>query len=374
MKRLVGTTILLAAFYGVTAQDPVRQVNKAEITFKNTTYDYGTIPEGADQKAEFHFQNTGDHPLIVSNVQSSCGCLVPEWSKEPVMPGKRGIIKARYDTNRIGRINKSLTLTSNASEPSVVLRIKGTVISRDSMLSTLSERPQIQFEKSTYNFGKITLGAWPYAEFYFKNTGTLPLKIDHVYEHHFGDEAEVPERSVQPGMWGVIKVKFRTQDVGHKKSTLTVVSNGLPFKSELIIEGDIAPTDSTIKVAKGPRITFDKTVYDFGTVPEGPVSGKIVEGDGIHGEFRFMNTGTEPLLITNTNGSMGQSVPIWSKEPVMPGEGGVVKFLFDTRKRGPIHATLTVMSNAVNMPSETLTIIGYITPATELKNRSSAKQ
>lgn len=94
------------------------------------THDYGTIKHGADGTCTFEFKNTGNAPLIISNAKGSCGCTVPEWPKEPIAPGAKGVIKVKYDTTRAGAINKSVTITSNAvNEPTKVIRIKGNVLS-----------------------------------------------------------------------------------------------------------------------------------------------------------------------------------------------------------------------------------------------------
>ena len=97
------------------------------IKFDKMGHDYGTISQGGDGTCEFKFTNTGKTPLILSNVQASCGCTVPSWTREPVQPGKEGTIKVSYNTNGIGTFNKSITVISNAKNNMVVLQIKGTV-------------------------------------------------------------------------------------------------------------------------------------------------------------------------------------------------------------------------------------------------------
>jgi hypothetical protein len=99
-----------------------------KIEFAYTEYDYGTINEGGDGTSEFLFKNTGDEPLVLSDVRSTCGCTVPSWPKEPVKPGESAKIIVSYNTRRIGPINKSITVSSNANTAPVVLRIKGNVI------------------------------------------------------------------------------------------------------------------------------------------------------------------------------------------------------------------------------------------------------
>ena len=80
---------------------------------------------------EFWYENNGDEPLIISTCKGSCGCVVPSCSKEPLMPGERDVIKVKYDTKRVGPINKSVTVSTNAAQQSIVLRIKGMVTDPD---------------------------------------------------------------------------------------------------------------------------------------------------------------------------------------------------------------------------------------------------
>jgi hypothetical protein len=98
-----------------------------EIIFENPIYDYGTIPLNSAGECEFVFKNTGKTPLILSNVQSSCGCTVPSWPKEPVAMNTKGVIKVKYNTNRSGSFQKTITVSSNAKNSPIVLTIKGTV-------------------------------------------------------------------------------------------------------------------------------------------------------------------------------------------------------------------------------------------------------
>jgi hypothetical protein len=114
---------------GLNAQD--KQTETIEtIVFDKTVHEYGTIERGGDGNSEFKFTNKGKEPLILTNVRSSCGCTVPQWPREPILPGESGVIKVKYDTNRMGAINKSVIVSSNATNPTVVLRIKGKVVAK----------------------------------------------------------------------------------------------------------------------------------------------------------------------------------------------------------------------------------------------------
>jgi len=141
MKKLF--TIL---FIGLVSLSMNAQEKIAKIEFKETTIDYGTIEKGANGLRTFEFTNTGDAPLIVSKVSSSCGCTVPKKPKDPIMPGQTGEIEVKYDTNRVMPIRKTITVLSNAETPTVSLKIKGTVID-PSKTSVLEKKGKSVMEK-----------------------------------------------------------------------------------------------------------------------------------------------------------------------------------------------------------------------------------
>jgi hypothetical protein len=98
-----------------------------KMVFEEETVDYGTIDQGSDPYRMFTFVNEGTEPLVISNARGSCGCTVPTFPKEPIMPGQTAEIKVRYDTNRVGPFTKRVTLTTNEGENTRVLTIKGVV-------------------------------------------------------------------------------------------------------------------------------------------------------------------------------------------------------------------------------------------------------
>jgi hypothetical protein len=122
MKKIVLVLFVGLLGFSLTAQDKM-----AKIEFKTETIDYGVIEKGSDGVRIFEFTNTGNAPLIISKVSSSCGCTIPNWSKDPVMPGKSGEIQVKYDTNRVNPIRKAITVISNADTPTRVLKIIGEV-------------------------------------------------------------------------------------------------------------------------------------------------------------------------------------------------------------------------------------------------------
>jgi hypothetical protein len=107
------------------------QEQASKIEFKTDTVDYGEIAKGSDGVRVFEFTNTGNAPLVISKVSSSCGCTIPKKPEAPIAPGATGEIQVKYDTNRVGPIRKAITVISNADTPTVILKIKGEVMAVD---------------------------------------------------------------------------------------------------------------------------------------------------------------------------------------------------------------------------------------------------
>ncbi len=95
--------------------------------FETEVIDYGTIDKNSEGKREFVLTNNGTEPLIISDAKGSCGCTVPTFPKDPIMPGQKAVIGVKYDTNRVGSFQKTVTLTTNMTEPNKTLTIKGVV-------------------------------------------------------------------------------------------------------------------------------------------------------------------------------------------------------------------------------------------------------
>lgn len=101
-----------------------------QMEFKFTEHNFGEIPEGPKASVDFVFTNTGNKPLILTDVKASCGCTTPDWPKEPILPGQTSKIKVEYNTQgRPGEFTKSVTITSNMEDgqPKMIY-IKGKVI------------------------------------------------------------------------------------------------------------------------------------------------------------------------------------------------------------------------------------------------------
>jgi len=148
MKKHILIVAFVCSMASLFAQDAAQQpeVNKNApvITFDarfveptgGIVHDYGTITKGANGLCYFVFTNTGKEPLIIEKATSSCGCTVPKTPDQPILPGAKDSISVKYDTNRVGVINKTVTVMSNASNNPTIMRIKGNII----------EKPQTEAE------------------------------------------------------------------------------------------------------------------------------------------------------------------------------------------------------------------------------------
>jgi hypothetical protein len=115
--------------------------------FEEEVMDYGVIEYDSDPFRYFSFTNTGTEPLIISNARGSCGCTVPTYPTDPIMPGETGQIKVRYDTKRAGsKFTKFVTLTTNEAEPTRKLTIKGEVLPKP-------KEESVPTENSLFNGG-----------------------------------------------------------------------------------------------------------------------------------------------------------------------------------------------------------------------------
>ncbi|QNL48487.1 DUF1573 domain-containing protein [Olivibacter sp. SDN3] len=125
MRKVLSIFALLVAFATFTA---LKADGNAEFKFEKETYDFGKIPQGKPVSYEFKFTNVGTEPLIISKVESSCGCTVPKYTNAPVKPGEAGSINVTFNAAQAAPFSKSVTIRSNAKTPLKSLYIKGEVV------------------------------------------------------------------------------------------------------------------------------------------------------------------------------------------------------------------------------------------------------
>jgi len=212
---------------------------QAEISFDNTNHDFGEVTEGDIATYEFTFTNTGSEPLVLSNVRASCGCTTPFWTRDPVLPGKRGSIKASYNSKgRPGVFNKSITVTSNAATGRAVLFLKGSVIPGGNNQPTeaeIAQSPIAKFGKTSVALGKIQQNQLTPVKLTVKNEGQSRLVLKNLSSKcncFFFDNGSA--RVIEPGNEGEIKLIYRPAAIGNMQELLTFTTNDLTQKAQTI--------------------------------------------------------------------------------------------------------------------------------------------
>lgn len=147
MKYLLNTLLIVMISIAYTyAQDS--KVEGPVMSFDETVIEYGTIEQGSDPLRVFTFTNTGTEPLIIKRAKGSCGCTVPSYKKEPIMPGEQGKIEVRYDTKRLGKFAKTVRIYTNEKEEPHVLTIKGKTYKKE------KEQSVPKVKENIFNSGK----------------------------------------------------------------------------------------------------------------------------------------------------------------------------------------------------------------------------
>ncbi len=213
-------------------------VAQAEFKFEHTMHNFGEIMEGQVVSHDFIYTNTGDQPLVISNVRASCGCTTPYWTKEPVLPGKSGRISASYNSkNRPGNFNKSITITANTASPTFTLHIKGSTINETNLASgrspaQLALSPKIEIVAKDYQLGKVGINQTVPIQLTIKNTGKSKLAIVNAIAGCKCIKIDPNTKRVfDPGESGKTQLLFSPRAVGAYKDQLTIQTNDLNQRS-----------------------------------------------------------------------------------------------------------------------------------------------
>jgi hypothetical protein len=222
MKKLLLLPIFFLCFSIAWAQP--------KFNFTKEAHDFGEVPEGKMASHEYAFINTGDQPLIISNVQASCGCTTPFWTKEPVMPGKKGVIKASFNSQgRPGPFSKSVTVTSNAAEGTKMLTFKGVVIAKGAMPTVTDEMKAnsatIVYDKTEVMLGTLEPGQSAVARFQVTNKGKSKLEIFDASSAGYTTSWTFSKPSLEPNETGTLEVTYKTPNKpGPALEAITVTS------------------------------------------------------------------------------------------------------------------------------------------------------
>ena len=205
MKHIILiVSLLMGVTLGVQAQP--------KALFDKTTHEFGTILWKNPVTATFKITNKGDKPLVISNVTTSCGCTVADWTKEPIAPGKTGIVSSTFDAKAIGRFQKSVGIYCNASNKPIYLAIRGEVTA-DPKNYTFTHPFQIgaiRLDKEEIEFEDANKGDKPTMELLVANTSDKLYTPVLMHLPPYLSAKAVPEKLAK-GKTGKILIELNTE-------------------------------------------------------------------------------------------------------------------------------------------------------------------
>jgi hypothetical protein len=350
MKKLVLLSVFNLVFVGAFAQ--------AKIQFSDTKHDFGNIKESDGPVSHvFTFKNTGNAPLVIQNVETSCGCTSPEYTKEPVQPGKSGIVKATFDpSGRPNYFDKNLTVISNAENNRTILSIKGNVEAK--VLTVEEQYPfavdKVRFKKEIIELYKVLSTGVRTETLEVINTGATPAIL--VFENvpaHITVKAEPV--SIPAGAKGVITCTYnaaKKKDFGLSTDDITVKIKNT--KGKLTVRANIEEDFSALTPAeleKAPVAVAEQTNHHFDT---------IKKGDKVTGVFEIKNEGKSDLLIRKITSDCDCVSSSIAETTIKPGKSTTLKLELTANASGEKFYGTSVVTNAPKKRQLVFYLIGTI--------------
>lgn len=327
---------------------------KAKIEFETTSHNFGKISEtGGNAVYDFVFKNTGNAPLILTNVRAGCGCTTPQWSREPIVPNGTGVIKVSYNPlRRPGAFIKSVTVNSNAENAVVSLTIRG-MVERKPANPYEAYRHSIGSLKATasnLNFGTIKNTDHVEKMLEIVNTGDQPLKIT-VEATSPNITAAVTPETLSKGKKGVIKVKYDAaakQDWGFVTDRL-IVTTDHGAKGEIAVVANITEDFSGYEAdnyAKAPVAVLSEQECNLGILEKNSVKKH---------DFYIRNAGKSDLVIRKIRTSDESLTVTPAKTVIKPDKKVKVTLVLKTNEESGKKSR--IVSFTLNDPKNT--IISY---------------
>jgi len=319
-----------------------------KLNFASTRYDYGSIKEEAGkQEAVFNFTNTGDSVLVITRVQSSCGCTASDYTKSPVPPGGKGFVTAVFDPRGYNsRFAKSITVYSNAKPAVTVLIIEGQVVPREKTteeLYTFAVGP-VRFESNHLAFTTTKKSEKKIRVMPVINTSKEPATIEFEgLPAHLS--LKVSPATIKPGEKGLIEgtydAKLNSSAWGNVNDLVRLKVNGKPLPNiYLYVSANLVEDFSGLtsqQLASAPVFKLDSNTVSFGTIKQN-TSADI--------EFLFTNKGKSDLVIRHVKSGCGCTALMPTENVIKPGARGSIKAKFNSGGyKGQIYKNIFVYTN-----------------------------
>ena len=323
--------------------------NSSRLGFEKTSHDFGAIKEENGKVSyEFKFTNSSDAPISITNVQASCGCTTPSWTRSSVEPGKSGYVKALYDpTNRPNAFTKTLSVmySLNGAAGVEVLTIKGNVLPKTKTTSDLfpSKIGNLRFSSEYLQFNSISTKEPVLKEFKMFNDGTKKIRFTAPTKQAEHLKVKIHPEVLNPKDTGYIRITYDAKlknDFGYSYDILEILTDDSLNLKKLYVVADIDqyfPKLSKEDSLKLPKLSFDRSLHNFGI---------IKQGDVVTTNFEMTNNGKSDLKIYKTKASCGCTVSEPEKTLLKPGEKTNLKVTFNSAgKSGQDSKSVTVYCN-----------------------------
>ncbi len=331
--------------------------------FQDKSHDFGDVVEqNGPVMNEFIFFNKSTQPITILSVQPSCGCTTPGWTKEPIAPGKSGLIKASFDPKgRPGYFNKSLTVSTDFEGATIILQIKGNVIDKKSETGPYDlvvEKGNLRFRNTSFNVGKVFINREnPGVEFPLYNNGNDSIKILEViappHIKLFYPKVLPPKSSAK------FSIVYRANVEGKygfctNSVTIKTTDKMLPEKQFPVYAtveeyfASLTPEEQS----KAPSLIVNDYQLDFG---------KIRNGVEVSRLLKVRNKGKKDLIIRHVQSNCTCLVVNFSSMKLKPNEEATIEFRFDpTGREGLQNKALTIYANDPVNPVQRILVKGYI--------------
>jgi hypothetical protein len=356
MKNLIIAFAVLIAI-NLSAQDKSPQA-----TFSATIHNFGEIKEEAGPVSHtFEITNTGNIPLIISRVATTCGCTASDWTKEPILPGSKGIVKASYNPQgRPGPFVQNITVFTNASAGGNVISLRGTVVPKPKTLEDIYKRKigELGMTNSHISMGKVFVNQVRTDTLMVYNFGSIPITLSFEQIPSHLTLKTIP-KTLKANEEGIVLITFdskKIDDWGFVVNRIRLLINNENLQGNLLSVSANIEEDFTVlsekDLEKSAQISFNETQKDFGIVKE---------GDVIEHEFVFTNTGKSNLIIRKINSSCGCTTAAPKITTIKPGEQTSLSASFRTSGfTGRQSKTITVITNDPKRSTIVLRLSGTI--------------
>ncbi|HQQ97598.1 MAG TPA: DUF1573 domain-containing protein [Cyclobacteriaceae bacterium] len=332
------------------------------LVFREKMHDFGEVDEDRGVvDFEFQFTNSASRPIRVIKVDASCGCTIAGWTKEPVTPGKTGLIKASYNpAGRPGYFNKTLTVITDWDANPILLQIKGQVVS-DKYSASISfpvAMGVLRLKSRALTMGKVYLNQPPVTrEFPVMNSGSTPLSISAVEKPSYMT-VDVPAL-LEPQQKGVIRITYNGKDknqYGYSSDNITLTTNDPEEATKSIsvfasIE-EYFPPMTADELLQVPVLKIHEPEVDLGRFRSSTQTERIIW---------LRNTGKRELMIRSLQGNCPCITATMEAMVIKGGDSAAVKLVFKPQNRtGTQQKALTIYSNDPRNPVQRIGVQAFV--------------